>query len=248
MNIKLISCEILFREACLAASRSPNKVDVQFLSKSLHDMESKDMLSRVQAAVDAASEENYDVIALGYALCNNGVSSLKARSKPLVITRAHDCITLFLESKDRYMDYFNSNPGTYYLSGGWLERGPEPGGNMEELTIQHKTGMDKSYEELVAEYGEDNAKYIYETLCQTLRNYSSFTFIGTGAGPDGLFEKRAAERAAQKGWELKKLKGGVSLIQSLLDGPPWDPEVFLEVPPGHEIQPTHQGDILAAKQ
>ena len=37
---------------------------------------------------------------------------------------------------------------------------------MSQLSIQHMTGMDMSYEEMVKKYGEDNAKYLYEKLAK----------------------------------------------------------------------------------
>ncbi|HUJ75543.1 MAG TPA: hypothetical protein VL359_11820, partial [bacterium] len=50
---KFIGCEIIYREACWLAATSPHLVDVEFLRKGLHDLETQDMVSRVQAAVDA---------------------------------------------------------------------------------------------------------------------------------------------------------------------------------------------------
>jgi len=35
MRLKLISCEIFYREMCAAVSRSPNRVDIEFLPKSV---------------------------------------------------------------------------------------------------------------------------------------------------------------------------------------------------------------------
>ena len=37
MRLKLISCEVLYREMCAAISRAPHEVDVEFLPKGLHD-------------------------------------------------------------------------------------------------------------------------------------------------------------------------------------------------------------------
>lgn len=40
----------------------------------------------------------------------------------LVIPRAHDCITLYLGSRQRYLEQFNARPGTYWYSLDYLER------------------------------------------------------------------------------------------------------------------------------
>jgi hypothetical protein len=111
VRIKLIACEIMYREICAAISRSPNQVDVEFLPKGLHDLASAGMRERLQAALDAVEESKYEAVALGYALCGTGLVGLTARGRPVVLPRAHDCITLFLGGRQRYLDYFNSHPG-----------------------------------------------------------------------------------------------------------------------------------------
>ncbi|OGV56881.1 MAG: hypothetical protein A2017_05080 [Lentisphaerae bacterium GWF2_44_16] len=242
MKLKLICCEIFYREACYVASRSKNRVDVEFLPKGMHDLESGDMRLKLQAAIDRNSDSDYDYLLLGYALCNNGTAGLTAASKTLVIPKAHDCITLFLGSRKKYSDYFSNNPGVYFYTSGWIERGDDTG-DLQELSIQHKTGMDKSYEELVREYGEDNAKYLYETLCQGTKNYSKLTFIEMGVGPDDKFEKAAVVRATKNNWKFEKVKGDISLFTRLLDGP-WVENEFLLVPPGYKIAPSYGDDVL----
>ena len=129
MRLKAISCEILYREMCAAVARSPHQVDLEFLPKGLHDLGSKGMLRRLQATLDAVDDSRYEAIALGYALCGNGVAGLQARGRPVALPRAHDCITLFLGNKERYLDYFDSHPGTYFKTSGWIERGQ----NLEQV-------------------------------------------------------------------------------------------------------------------
>ena len=51
-KLKFIGCEIIYREACWLAATSPALVDVEFLRKGLHDLETPDMLARVQGAID----------------------------------------------------------------------------------------------------------------------------------------------------------------------------------------------------
>jgi len=38
VRLKLISCEIFYREMCAAVARSPHLVDIEFLPKGLHDI------------------------------------------------------------------------------------------------------------------------------------------------------------------------------------------------------------------
>lgn len=246
MRYKLVSCEVLFREMCYAIARSPNIVDLEFLPKGLHDIGSKGMQSRLQAALDKVDESRYDAILLGYGLCNNGLVGLTARTIPLVLPRAHDCITLFLGSKERYLEYFNARPGVYFKTTGWMERGENPG-ELRQLSIQRQTGMDYRLEELIAKYGEENGRYIYETLCNDTRNYQQFTFIEMGIEPDDSYERRTREDAEKRGWAFEKVRGDMGLIQRLVDGI-WKEDEFLVVPPGHRIVANYDEKIIAAEK
>ncbi len=76
MRLKLICCEIFFREACALLAESRNTCDVDFLPKGLHDLGADRMLPRLQEVVDAVDPERYKAILLGYALCNNGLAAL----------------------------------------------------------------------------------------------------------------------------------------------------------------------------
>ena len=99
---------------CRLAAQCDHVVDVEFLRKGLHDAGQGTMLENIQRAVDEVSAQTYDAILLGYGRCNNGIAGLRANDLPLVIPRAHDCITFFFGGRDRYEEYFFQNPGTYY--------------------------------------------------------------------------------------------------------------------------------------
>lgn len=244
-RLKLIACEILYRECCAAVARSVNRVDLEFLSKGLHDLGSPGMNDRIAARLADVDEAAYDAVVLGYALCSNGLVGLAARNIPLVVPRAHDCITLFLGSKERYLEYFRSHPGAYFKSSGWIERGDD----LEQLSsesVQRRSRMAQSYDEMVARYGEDNARFLYEELRQMTRNYSRIAYIGMGIEPDDRFERETRDLAAARGWQFDSLAGDMSLIQRLVDGP-WDDANFLTVPPGHRIAASFDDAIVRAE-
>ena len=132
----------------------------------------------------------------------------------------------------------------YFKTSGCIERG-ENTHQYNPDSIAKKSGMVQSYEELVAKYGEDNAKFLYEQLCNMTKNYSAMAFIEMGIEPDDRFERRAREQAAERGWKYEKLQGDMSLVQALVDGP-WDAERFLVVPPGHRVAASFDDSIIKA--
>jgi hypothetical protein len=245
MNLKLVSCEIFYRELCFALARSPHRIDVEFLPKGLHDLESAEMRSRVQAVIDAVDPAGYDAVLLGYGLCNNGLAGVKARTLPLILPRAHDCISLFLGSRRRYREYFDSHPGTYFLTSGWIERG-ETSGGLEELSVQQQMGMNLTLQELAEQYGEENAEYLYETLCQGTRNYGRFAWIPMGVEPSAL-EAEARSRATERGWDFECVPGDMSLLLKLVGGE-WDDADFLRVEPGGEIRQAYNEEIVRVRR
>jgi hypothetical protein len=246
MRLKLLSCEILYREFCAAIARSPHTVDVEFLPKGLHDLGGESMLERLQAAVDRVEDVKYDALLMGYGLCNNGVVGLTARLIPLVLPRAHDCITLFLGSSERYLEYFHAHPGVFFKTTGWMERGDDAG-ELNQLAVGKKLGWQQSFEELVAKYGEDNARYLWSELGNLTKYYGQLTFIEMGVEPDASFERRAREEAAARGWKFEKVVGNLSLIQRLVDGT-WDDREFLVVRPGWRVSAQYDAGIITAEK
>ncbi len=241
LKLKMICCEVLKQEALAAIAKSQNIIEVEFLPKGLHDVGTEKMNLELQRAIDQVDEELYDYIILGYALCNNGISGLKTATIPLVVAKAHDCITLFFGSRKRYEKYFYANPGVYFHTSGWLDYAENP--ELESQSVASQMGMGETYEDLVAKYGEDNAEFLYETLCQATQNYHQFTFIEMGLESDKYFEPQSRKLAMKSQWDFEKVSGDMTLFQRLVDGS-WNDD-FLIVHPGETIKPTHDENIIA---
>lgn len=202
------------------------------------------MSARLKQNLESVDEEEYDAVLLGYALCSGGITGLKARTIPLVVPRAHDCITLFLGSRQRYHDYFFANSGTYFKTTGWIERGSDlEQANNSSSEIAQKLGLNMSRQQFIERYGKENGEYLYEQLTQ-MRYYSQLTFIETGVEPDDSFERQTFELAARRNWQYEKIQGDLTLLRKLLNGE-WD-ENFLVVPPGKRIDFSYDDDIIKA--
>ena len=239
MRLLLVGCGVLVRELSDAIARSPHLVDAQYLPAGLHDTGAKPMRESIQDAVDAAEGKSYDAILLGYALCGTGLAGVRARSIPLVLPRAHDCITLLMGSREVYQQYFDAHPGTYFRSVGWVERADEL---VEQVAGM---GMASGLEELVEKYGEEDGQYLYRELMSYKRSYSRLTFISTGLEVNDSFQQSAQAEAAARGWAFEELTGSLALFRRLLSGD-WQDD-FLMVPPHHRIVATYNDDIVAAR-
>lgn len=246
MRLKVIACEVFFRELSALAARSPHSLDIEWLTKGLHDRGGAAMRARLQQSIDAAEDESparYEAVVLAYGLCNNGLVGLRSRRLPLVLLRAHDCLTAFLGSRARYAAYFAAHPGTYFRTSGWIERGGADGGPLG--LPEQIGGLSLDYEKLVAQYGEEDARVVMEELGDLTRHYTRLAFVRMGVEPDGRFERQAAEEAATRGWTLDLVDGDLGLLGRLLDGP-WDTGEFLVVPPGASVAPSYDDDIIKA--
>jgi len=239
-RFKLISCEIMFREACLCAATSTDIIDITFMPKGLHDIGKIKMSEKLQLEIDMVDTNKYDAILLCYGLCNNGVSGLHAKI-PLVVPRAHDCITLLLGSRHKYKEYFDNNPGTFFKSSGWIERDVNP--NDTEDGVTNQLGMDKTYEEYIELYGEENAEFLIGMLGDWTSNYQKVAYIDTGTGNADLDKQISKEVADSKNWSYEEIKGDIRLISQLINGE-WNPEDFLVVPPDNKIEPSHDDAVV----
>lgn len=239
-RFKLISCEIMFREVCLCAAKSANIIDIAFMPKGLHDIGESKMSEKLQHEINMVDDSKYDAILLCYGLCNNGIRNLHAKI-PIVIPRAHDCITLLLGSKHRYKEYFDNNPGTYFKSSGWIERGVSP--NDTEGSITSQLGIDKSYEEYVELYGEENAEFLMGILGNWTSNYQKIAYIDTETGNSVLDRQISKKEADSKQWEYEEIKGDIRLISQLINGE-WNSEDFLVIPPGNKVEPSNDDGIV----
>lgn len=244
MRLKAIACEILAREVYLAAATSPHTVDVELVSQSLHSTPQA-LQAELQRRVDAASSERYDAVLLAYGLCSNATVGLQAQSKPLVLPRAHDCITLYLGSRSRYEAEFLGHPGTYYYSDDWIERS-SGSNNLSGLGASSESDarVQATYEEYVRKYGEDNARYLMEVMGAWREHYTRAAYIDMGIVALGPCRARALEEAERRGWEFASLQGDLTLIRRLVHGA-WDEDILVLLP-GQAVLATYGPDVMQA--
>ena len=165
MRIKCLSCEALARMVYHHAALSPHMIDVEIIKLGLHS--TPDILrAHLQDRIDAtaAGTQHYDAVVMAYGLCGKATNGLTARSAPLVVPRAHDCITLFLGSRAKYKDQFENKPGTYWYALDYLQRNDDPNTALSLGAAEAGNALNATYAEYVEKYGQDNADYIMSIM------------------------------------------------------------------------------------
>lgn len=229
----IVACHVLWRELCHYAALSGNVYTFHFLPQGLHN--TPDILrADLQKAIDAAPEGT-EAILVGYGLCSNGLVDIEARDVPLVVMRGHDCITFLLGSRQRYREYFDSHPGTYWYSPGWIDATLMPGS-------ERHAKLRQSY---VEQYGEENADYLMEMEQGWLKAYTYCTYVDLGFGDTERYKAYTRGCSEWLGWNYDCLKGDPKLVQDFLEGR-WDNEDILVVRPGEKIAASHDERVLEA--
>jgi hypothetical protein len=231
LRLKCITCEVLARPVYYCAASSPHIVDVVLFQRGLHNHPAK-LRARLQAEVDAV-EGAYDAVVLAYGLCGQSTTGVIARNIPLVIPRAHDCITLFLGSRKRYDEQFQSCPGTFWYAQDYIERDD---GSKTSLAMGAgaETDLQEVYAEYVAKYGQENADYLMEVMGAWQSHYQRAAYIDMGVGDGAQVEAKAQAEAARRGWTYERVAGDLVLVRRLLWGD-WETD-FLVVPPGKQAR------------
>jgi hypothetical protein len=250
---KVIACEIAFREICHCAASCSNLLDLEFVTQGLHDFP-RSGVGKIQERIDAVPEGRYEAILLGYALCGHLIAGLQARHTPLVIPRAHDCIALFLGSRERQAQLAQDRPGTYFYTSGWLEclrkRGEktQPG---ETLYLATPAGMSHSasdqFEKWVARYGEEKARYLMSQLDTWSEHYQTGALIEYDFTRPLRLQEKVQSICDRRGWRFEEIPGDLGLLRRWLDGD-WNEADFLIVPPGKRVVPSYDEEVVKAEE
>ena len=235
MPIALIACRVLEEEIGILMTDPSRIAHREFFEVGLHDQPAVLRARLAEAIARAEEDPTAEAVVLVYGLCGLALVGLAPRRLPLVVPRAHDCVTLFLGSKERYAACMQAEPGAYWYTPGWNKERRVPGPERER----------KLRAEYAAKFGEDEVEALLEMDREAFAQHScaAYTDLGTPAGDDS--NRRYAEScAAALGWRFAHHPGDSTLLRDLLDGR-WDPERFLIVRPGEQI--AHSPDHAIVK-
>lgn len=250
MRLKLIACKALFREISYVAALSDNMIDITWMRQGYH-VDPGLLHTMLEKEIDAIEEgtdphsysirenyegdepEDFDAILLGYGLCSNAIAGIRARNHRLVIPRAHDCITLFLGSKERYASCFKEIPGCYWYTASWIENGGLPGKERRERARRR-------YEEMG--YDEETVEYLLDAT-DGLKNYHNLAYVKMPFGDSERYIAQTKAAADDLGWKYHEMDGDLRLLERFLAGE-WNEEDFLILEPGETAVQSVDGRII----
>jgi len=212
MKLFVISCNIMKDELLQFEG---NGISFIFLEQSLHRTPQK-MKEVIQEEINKADDWEGDYILLGYGLCSNGIVGVKSNRHSIVIPRVHDCIALFLGSHERYLEEHRKEPGTYYLTKGWIEEAKSP------LGVFH---------DYCGRYGKETAEW---AIREELKNYTRILLVDTGLHLTEAHRQHARENAQFFSLRYEEIRGSLEFFERMLRGT-WE-KGFVILNPGEEVK------------
>lgn len=208
MKVKLIACQTIWEEI----DSIPYGMEGKFMEFGLH-LNPKRLNKILQDEIYKSL--GFDAILLGYGLCGGGIAGLYSPYSKIVVPKAHDCIAIFLGSCEEYRRQFFREPGTFYLTKGWIECGDDP------LSY---------YLRLKERVGEKKAFSIAKGF---IKNYTRLALITSG-NDFYKYEDYAKRVAETFSLRFEKLEGSNLIVDKLINGP-WDKD-FIVVEPNEGIR------------
>lgn len=235
-RIGLVACRVFEEEIALHGGGAPHILETRFLEVGLHD-QPDNLRKAVQAEIDAFDgRDDIDAVVLAYALCGRGTAGLRAGRHRLVIPRGHDCMTVFMGSKEKFACQQAACPDSYYYTPGWMKANRTPGPDrLEALRAEFSEKFDP-----------DDVEFLVESEKANWAQHGRAVYLDLGT--PGADEKAAKAEASAKalGWEFERMPGDPSLLEDLLSGR-WDPERFQIIEPGGMLDHAPDEKIFRAR-
>ncbi|WKY44606.1 DUF1638 domain-containing protein [Eubacteriaceae bacterium ES2] len=244
MHLKLIGCKVIQREIASVVYKCPNVIDVTMIRQDYHQNPDilrsilQDEIVKIDNAVcrhtNGIRVNEISAILLGYGLCSYATAGLKSQKYPIIIPRAHDCITLLMGSKEDYKEDYSRYVGTFFYSQGFLELG--------------LVSDDLRFEKLRAEYQKKykdpkRVERLLQIEEEMLKNYKYAALIDWPELTAPFCESKVKEISKKKGWAYRQINGNNSLLEDLVNGN-WSEDRFLTLPPGQEMAPSFDDEIM----
>lgn len=235
-RIALIACRVFEDEIALHGGSASHILETRYLEVGLHD-QPDNLRKAVQTEIDAFdAREDVDAVVLAYALCGLGMSGLRAGGHRLVIPRGHDCMTVFMGSKEKFACQQAACPDSYYYTPGWMKAGRCPGpGRLESLR-----------EEFSKKFDPDDVDFLIESEKANWAQHGRAVYLDLGTPGADDKASEAEEAAKGLGWKFERIPGDPTLLKDLLSGR-WDSGRFQIIEPGGMLDHSPDENIFRAK-
>lgn len=235
-KLALLACKVFEDEIALHARGATHIVETRFFEIALHDRPEQ-LRAMLQANLDDLdARTDIEAVVLAYGLCGRGTTGLRPLRHQLVIPRAHDCITVFMGSKEAYADHQRRCPSCYYYTPGWNRARRVPGPEM----------MEKLRTDLAARFEADDVEYLLESQREQLSMHDTASYLDLGTADAPSEADYARHCAKWLGWKFEHLPGDPSLLKDLLWGR-WDDQRFQLIEPGMQLGHAPDESIMRAE-
>lgn len=232
----LLACSVFEREIALHAANAGHIMETRFFEMGLHDQPDRLRAILQQQLEEVDTRNDIKAIVLAYGLCGRGTAGLHPLRHKLVIPRAHDCITVFMGSKEAYAEHQRRCPTCYYYTPGWNRERRVPGPD--------KLAATKA--ELAKKFDADDVEFLLETEREQWAQHNTVTYLDLGTD-DAESEADYARRCADwLGWKFERQHGDAKLLRDLLWGN-WDADRFQIIQPGEQLAHSADEKILRAE-
>lgn len=190
MNRKIICCSVFKPYIEKLNQQYQKELNIEYYEVKLHN-EPKKLFELLQNKINELS--GFDEILIMYGLCGHATSDLRAKDCPITLLKVHDCFSILLGGKDRFIELFSNR-----LSTGWNSASYR----LDDFGY-NKTSQE--YLNYVEEYGEDNADYLMETL---YGNQGQKIYLDFGLNED--------KENLQEGHSFEVISGSYKQIEEII--------------------------------
>lgn len=235
-RLALLACRVFEQEIALHARGAMHIAEVRFFEIGLHDRPDQ-LRVTLQENLDAVTARtDIEAVVLAYGLCGRGTAGLRPLRHKLVIPRAHDCITVFMGSKEAYAEHQRRCPTCYYYTPGWNRARRVPGPErLEAMRV-----------ELAAKFEPDDVEFLVETEREQLALHDTATYLELGTADAEVEAAYARKCADWLGWKFEHRHSDPTLLRDLLWGN-WDAERFQIIEPGMQLGHAPDEAIMRAE-
>jgi len=198
LRIGVVSCAIMRNEMEIILADRPYVEKVVYLDAGKH-VRPRELRESVSEAIKSIHDQ-VDVILLGYGACRSLKGIGEEFDIPIVHPDAEDCIAILL-TPQRYHEEIAKTAGTWFMTPGWAQLGPDM--ILNELGLLDRaqlSGVDKD-----------------ELIKDLFAGYSRGLYIDTGVEDSGRYEEMAQKSCDLFNLSLEKRVSGSTILKDALD-------------------------------